>query len=336
MNKIYKFLAYISPFFIIKNLINSKIIFPFYHIVSDTDVLHIKYLYRVKNVDEFINDLNFLLKHYIPISINDLYENIYNDKAIPSNAFLLTFDDGFREIYNIVAPILKNKGIPATFFLSTDFIDNKSLFYRCKINLILDRIKNSRYLTSTSEDKIKNVLIENNAFNENIIKSIRRIGYHNKELLGEVSKILNYNFISYLNKYQPYLTSKQIKKLLDDGFSIGAHSCDHPPYHLLSLSEQIKQTRESINVLRNKFGITHNFFAFPFNDNGVSNKFFSKVKGLVDISFGTGGFRGETKYNHFQRIPMEIQKLNAKTIIKMFILEKKLKTSIKKTYKRMY
>ena len=37
----------------------------------------------------------------------------------------LTFDDGFRELHDVVAPILLRKGIPATFFVNSAFIDNK-------------------------------------------------------------------------------------------------------------------------------------------------------------------------------------------------------------------
>lgn len=39
-----------------------RIIFPFYHVVSDEPVQHINYLYKVKTTKQFIADLNFYWK----------------------------------------------------------------------------------------------------------------------------------------------------------------------------------------------------------------------------------------------------------------------------------
>ena len=37
-------------------------IYPFYHAVSDEELIHIKHLYKVRTVKEFERDLDFLLK----------------------------------------------------------------------------------------------------------------------------------------------------------------------------------------------------------------------------------------------------------------------------------
>ncbi|MGQ9720643.1 MAG: polysaccharide deacetylase family protein [Candidatus Jordarchaeum sp.] len=320
MVKNYKFLSRIIPYFIIKKIFKFHLILPFYHIVSDVDIPHVKYLYKIKNIIEFKNDIDFLLKHYVPISINDLYDSIYNSKSLPSRAFHLTFDDGFKEIHEIIAPILLEKGIPATFFLNTDFIDNKNLFYRCKASILLEKINNFNY-SKDLEDEIKEYLIENNAFFEDIRKSISRINYNNKILLDKIALILDINLDNYLKKQKPYLTSEQIKELLKNGFSIGAHSIDHPMYANIPFQEQIRQTETSINILKQKFKLTYNLFAFPFNDRGIEKKFFNEIKGLVDISFGTGEFSDPDCYTHFTRIPMEIPILSTHNIIKMFALK---------------
>ncbi|WP_262708643.1 polysaccharide deacetylase family protein [Natronoflexus pectinivorans] len=58
-----------------------------------------------------------------------------------SKIFHLTFDDGLSEIYHETIPILEKKGIPATIFLNTGFIDNKKMFYRFKSSLVIESIK---------------------------------------------------------------------------------------------------------------------------------------------------------------------------------------------------
>src|ERR1035437_6536104 len=93
-----------------------KVIFPFYHSVSDEEILHLKHLYNVKTKKEFKKDIEFFLKYYQPIQVADLMKAIENERPV-KNCFLLSFDDGFRQVYDIVVPILKEKGIPAIFFL---------------------------------------------------------------------------------------------------------------------------------------------------------------------------------------------------------------------------
>src|SRR5664279_4323344 len=75
-------------------------LFPYHHLVSNEDVLHIKHLYTYKNIRQFTDDLDYLLKYFRPVSVQDIVESVEVEKKMPSNGFLLSFDDGFREIYD--------------------------------------------------------------------------------------------------------------------------------------------------------------------------------------------------------------------------------------------
>src|SRR3982751_1476548 len=116
-------------------------LFPYHHIVSDEYVPHIRNMYPYKNVRQFTNDLEFLLKYFQPITPPDLISFINQHHSLPRKKFLITFDDGFKEVYEIVAPILKARSVPAIFFINPAFIDNKEMFYRNKISIILGILK---------------------------------------------------------------------------------------------------------------------------------------------------------------------------------------------------
>src|SRR5687768_8144112 len=115
-------------------LTNHNFILPFYHIVSNEECPHIKNLYRVKTTAQFESDLDFLLQHYTAISINEL-NHVVEGKFKNKKIFFLSFDDGLREVHDVIAPILLRKGLPATFFLNADFIDNRALMFRYKVSL---------------------------------------------------------------------------------------------------------------------------------------------------------------------------------------------------------
>ncbi|KKL68983.1 hypothetical protein LCGC14_2119570, partial [marine sediment metagenome] len=92
---------------------------------------------------------------------------------------------------------------------------------------------------------------------------IRSIAYQQRHLLDELGRVLAYDFQEYAASVQPYLTSEQIRDLIRDGFSIGAHSVDHPLYSALSLTEQLNQTWGSLHSMSKQFQYTCQAFAFP-------------------------------------------------------------------------
>jgi len=103
------------------------------------------------------------------------------------------------------------------------------------------------------------------------------------------------------------------------GFSIGAHSIDHPEYFNLKIQDQLDQTIESINWVKEKLNPKHNLFAFPFTDYGVSKQFFDHIYNdhnlNLDLSFGCAGFKDDYHPRHLQRLPIEISKQSASNVI---------------------
>ena len=126
----------------LQKIANRYVICPFYHAVSNTPLPHISPLYRHRTETEFRADLDWLLSRYEPIRWSDI--DRYEKERKP--AFCLTFDDGLKEFYTIVAPILEEKKIPCVCFLNSAFIDNKDLMFRYKEALIKQHIDWKRFL----------------------------------------------------------------------------------------------------------------------------------------------------------------------------------------------
>lgn len=54
---------------------------------------------------------------YHPITLTDLYLYLTEGYPLPKNPIVLTFDDGYRDAYEVVFPKLLEHGFPATFFV---------------------------------------------------------------------------------------------------------------------------------------------------------------------------------------------------------------------------
>lgn len=299
------------------DLTQKRAIFPFYHAVSDSDLIHIKNLYKIKKTNEFERDLDFILKHYNPIDF-ELFKTRFEQNELGSRKeFLLTFDDGLREFYEVIAPILLRKGIPAVCFLNSGFVNNKDLFYRYKTSLIIEKLKENRI--SPSIHKAVNEKL-NNKGNEENIASLLKIAYSIRYILDDLAFLLEIDFKEFLKENKPYLDTFQIESLVKKGFKFGAHSVDHPLFSTLTLDQQLSQLKQSIFEVTNLYDLDYRLFSFPFTDHGVSLDFFETVfktkNGLADFTFGTAGIKNDSCLRNIQRIPMEVSNLSAEEIIK--------------------
>ncbi len=300
------------------HLSGQRLLLPFYHSIQDKAPLpHLENLYPLRTKKQFEADLDYLLEHYEAISLSELVACIDEDKEIRKNSFFLSFDDGLRACYELIAPILKRKGIPACFFLNSAFVDNQKLFYRYKVSLLLDQINRkppSKSLTKKLETILQKSELEGWTMREQILS----IDYQQKDLTDELAQLLKVDFKKFLAQEQPYLTTPQIRAMEKDGFQFGAHSIDHPLYEDLSPLDQIIQTKESLHFVETHCRQPIRSFAFPFTDDGVAASFFDKMhqEQILDISFGTAGLKKDSCPFHFQRLPMEVGAYSAAEILK--------------------
>lgn len=296
-------------------------IFPFYHTVSDYPPIHIKHLYHVKNIESFINDLDYLARHFIPISLDQFYNNYTGDlskKRKTKPNIVLSFDDGLSEIYHIIAPILLQKGIPAVFFINSAFVDNKALMYRYKISIIVDKIKKNHGLDNT----LRHLFHTNQRCS--IIQKLLSFSYNDTEIIQHIGVTLDIDFENYLKLVQPYMTINQITSLQKQGFDIGNHSFDHPKFSEISEIEQQQQIIDGQKILEKLDKIKFNSFAFPFHDLGVSDDIMAFVSQHNQLSFGTSGIKNSSHAYHFHRICMEEKNKTAQKIIQSEIVYRHL------------
>ncbi|MFC2115504.1 polysaccharide deacetylase family protein [Bacteroidota bacterium] len=295
----------------------QDMILPFYHTVSDLPMPHVENVYPVRSVRRFKRDLEYLLKHFEPVGLEALKSDSPPKHSKP--AMLLSFDDGLSEIHDIVAPLLAAKGVPAAFFVNTDFVDNRDLFFRYKSSLILDRLKTIKYSPAVAE-----LFQSRYHLADSSKKSIKAFllgkTYMNRDEFDDIGKLLELDFGTFLKIKEPYMSLEQIRTLADQGFYIGAHSKDHPLFSNLSMQDMLLQYRESMEFVRREIAAGYGIFSFPFTDHGVPARFFDEIKEKdmprLDASFGAAGLKKDPLPFHYQRIPMEVGRIPASVLLK--------------------
>ncbi len=296
----------------------KKILLPFYHTISSKKLPHIDdQMYMVRNPQTFEQDLDFFCQHYQPISIQELHDIIQQEKPIDQPVFHLTFDDGLREIYDEVLPILQKRKIPATVFINTDFVDNQDLFYRYKVSLIVDTL-NGWNESIYQIKKTENPLFIPFQRKKDLIDYLYLLSHKEMDYIDKACQVVGVNTKTYLKAQKPYLSLEQIKELMNHNITIGSHGTNHHWFKHLDLAAQQRQIVESFDFIKKKLSIHERYFSFPFSDEDVSWEFFDwfLIDFEGDLSFGISGLKEDTTRIHLHRIPMEKSLDSAEKIVK--------------------
>lgn len=244
----------------------------------------IQQAHRVRNYtkkhlqcDRFVSILRDLCVHGTPVSMSDVVDATCGKLVLPNRSFVLTFDDGFENNHSIVAPILKDFGVPATFYITTDFIDSNKPSWidmieyavenRQKFELRLPLIGISgKYETDQEKffllDEIRQLVKNNNKLDP-------------YEVASEVwAQLKVENFVP-----DPELDQKmnweQVRELSQDKmFTIGGHSHTHPILEYLSQSELENEINVSMEKLEEQLGYFVKHYSYP---EGLENCYSDRV-----------------------------------------------------------
>jgi peptidoglycan/xylan/chitin deacetylase (PgdA/CDA1 family) len=297
LRKIVPFARYMNTGWL-ANLTRQNTIFPFYHVVSDQDLPHIKHLYPYLSESRFEKDLEVMLRRFEPISIDEYLK----DRTVSGRKrqMVLSFDDGLAECHQYIVPLLKSKGIPAIFFLNNDFIDNRGLFYRYKASILIEHLINDSAALGGAAEFL--VIPE-----EQVRDAILMINYRQSPLLDAISLHVGLDFALYLRDQPVYMSTEQINHLVKLGFHLGAHSMDHPEFFNMEEKKMVAQVSMSMTELRERFKIDPACFAFPFTSDGIPQRVIREIQeeGIAEVIFGTAGLKKTGNVNFIQRIPME-------------------------------
>ena len=75
----------------------------------------------------FREQLGYLVRHYNIISLKELWLIRTGQAVEVKNPLAITFDDGYSDIWTHAFPVLRQYGIRATVFISTDFVDDRDI-----------------------------------------------------------------------------------------------------------------------------------------------------------------------------------------------------------------
>ncbi len=227
--------------------------------VANYDHKHIEY-------ERLEGHLQYLNKHYSIISVDEYIRWRKGEKRIlPPNSLIITFDDGYRNNYTQLFPLLNKYDIPAVIFLPTAYIGKKQIAWYDMVAYCVSRTKK------------KNLIIDNQIFDvindkqkiEAIVKlkrKIRTAGAVRTKIIAEVVKETGVNPTFCEEEDFLFLSWEQCKKIKKSKITFGSHSCTHEYMTDLSEEKLKKEMCESKKIIETELRKPCLAFAYPFGE----------------------------------------------------------------------
>lgn len=263
------------------------LICPVYHTCRDKTPTWWGTRYRVKPLRELKADLEYLAKIGPFLAFDDLIDFQEGRRTRPRGCFL-SFDDGYRELYEQIAPLLKKLGIPATFFVISSLVDNTAAFHEDLAGEIAFRLRSaSPNTTRFAQD----LCLSHGVHLETALQQRTP----NWKLLYGLCQITEIDVRHWLDTERPYLTQDHLRELANSGFEIAAHSIDHPLFSEIDDKQKIEQIKASCVSISQACGKPCRAFAFPYGEFGLTKSSWQHLisADLVPMYFGTRGITSD-------------------------------------------
>ncbi len=263
----------------------------------------------VVTTDTFDRQLQFFKKHFEIVSLSSLvnsqfairnsqcsdfrdgqsairHPSLANSKSEfrnPKPRCVITFDDGWRDNYDIAFPILRKHGVPATIFLTTDFIGANRAFWHTELLYLLmhgdlsvltrdkavletyplpvrSRLNNITRMRRPPNAQDVDPLIEvvKEACDEQTIQ----------DLIRSLANILGICVPLFVDTGF-FLDWSQVREMASAGIEIGSHGCSHMILTRLDSQEAEQELLRSKTEIESHIDQRVQHFAFP---DGAANR----------------------------------------------------------------
>ena len=255
------------------------------------------------SASNFERQMRFLIRHFNPVKASQAQQCINQEIQ-----FAVTLDDGYEDNYLIAAPILKKLGIPATFYVISDFVGTDRLFWW---EQIADMMRGSDLPKLDMQAAIPSLCQSQGQSNVFPMRNYAERDYAYGQLCARIRAGAHVDIPQLVEQLAAYFAVplreqgrhyglmdwQQLKDLVGQGFDIGGHTATH--CNLVGADEVLlrRELIDSTKVIEARLATPVESFAYPYGLFEASSKVvtdllaktnckaaFTTVKGVVSTS----------------------------------------------------
>ena len=215
--------------------------------------------------DAFEKHLRTFKGHYHVMPLTEIVRALAEGRPLPPNAAAITFDDGYANNFARAAPLLAKYELPATFFVTTGFIDGthfpwwfalraKVFSVQCSVFSLPDGTQRP---LKTLQDRL-----------EVAVQWERRLKELPANERNDFIRKLCPEHTTRDTRHAPFMTWDQIRALAAQGHEIGAHTVSHVSLGHESFETLEREVADSMARIDEELGYCSPVYSYPYGERG--------------------------------------------------------------------
>ena len=203
------------------------------------------------NVEGIRRQFTYLRRYFRVVPLLRLAEQLASGRKLDRHMVALTIDDGRRSCYEFFFPLLKEFGLPATFFVVSSFIRGEDWIWTDKVIWLSEQSQPPEGLVPGKLD--------------GVFRSLNRMRPEERNARIEaMARSIGVTFPSTIPaKYRPCSWS-ELREMADSGLmEIGSHTVAHPILSSITDEESWDELTRSRAQIEEGIGKTVNCFCYP-------------------------------------------------------------------------
>lgn len=205
---------------------------------------------------QFEQQIQFLLRCYRPLRVEDFYEPGGNI----AGGFLITFDDGFRNNYRYALPILKKYGLQGCFFITTHLINSREFLWTEQVTRLLEKTR--RQKLEVKLERLHSFPLSVPGQRERASLAIRKYlkvtpPRRRQEILAHLKAQLSDVPLTMQREEEErylFMTWDEVREMVRAGQVVGSHTHTHPMLATLSEEESLGELHVSRKLIEQQTG----------------------------------------------------------------------------------
>ncbi len=213
----------------------------------------------ILRLSAFKKQLLWLNRRFPIITLDEYLEKISHDRKNSNRYSVITFDDGYRRVLDLVVPFLSSQGFPATFFVTTSHLEDDRLLWFVYINALCSDGPYSLLMVDGKTLPLDTPSNRKKTY-QTLINIARKSGDPKGFALGLTNR---YPLPDVVKRIYAGPTREQLAAFKNsDLLIVGGHTHSHPYLDQITIAEQEFDIRQNKSILEELTQKPVSYFAY--------------------------------------------------------------------------
>ena len=266
--------------------------------------------------DEFEAHIKFLRKEFDVIQLADINDILSGAR---SRGVLITFDDGYRDNYELAFPVLKAQQTSAVFFVTTGFLDDRNLAWWDEISWMVRESRQPEIPANRWTGDAIPLESNREPAVHTLLKIHKRLPWDQTPAFRkEIRQLLNVEPCPHEICDATWMTWEMVREMHRSGMEIQAHTVTHPVLANLPVDAQRREIAGSRDRLQAELGHNVTALSYPV---GQSDSFTQETQAIMEdlgLQFGFSFMKGIGQSGKSNRFALPRMAVNGGQPLSMF------------------